>query len=98
MKRNFEYYIDMNGDYGDNIEFEYEISDEQNEMIEAAIEIGCTRLDEVDGLEDLCETITNALKENEEESLRENGLWTEDDEEEYETSDPFDIYELVILI
>jgi hypothetical protein len=98
MLRKFEYYIDMNGDYGDNIEFEYEISDEQNEMIEAAIEDGCTTLDEVDGLEDLCEAITKELQETEEESLRENEIWTEDEEEEYDTTDPFEVFDLYILL
>jgi hypothetical protein len=98
MLRKFEYYIDMGRDYGDNIEFEYEISDEQNEMIEAAIEDGCTTLDEVDGLEDLCEAITKELQETEEESLRENEIWTEDEEEEYDTTDPFEVFDLYILL
>jgi hypothetical protein len=88
----------MNGDYGDNIEFEYEISEEQHEMIEAAIEDGCTRLDEVKGLEELYKAITKELQEAEEESLRENEIWTEDEEEEYDTTDPFEVFDLYILL
>jgi hypothetical protein len=38
------------------------------------------------------------LQETEEESLRENEIWTEDEEEEYDTTDPFEVFDLYILL
>lgn len=95
---NFQYFLDMNGEYGDTVEFEYEISDEQNEAIEAAKEEGAEHLYEVDGLDDLLASITQEIEELERECLRDNEEWTEEMEEEYETDDPFEVFSVTVLL
>lgn len=94
----FEYFLDMNGEYGDTVEFEYEISDEQNEAIEAAKEEGADHLSEVEGLDDLLAAITKEIEELERECLLENEGWTEEMAEEYEADDPFEIFSVTVLL
>ena len=92
----FEYFLKASErDCGDNIEYEADVTDEQYRILAQAKENDVTHLDAIPALRDLCKKLT---KEIEEENMREYGDWTEEDEEEYETDNPFDIYTVVILL
>lgn len=95
----FEYFLKASErDCGDNIEYEADVTDEQYRILAQAKENDVTHLDAIPALRDLCKKLTKEIEEIEEENMREYGDWTEEDEEEYETDNPFDIYTVVILL
>lgn len=99
MVYTFEYFLKApERDCGDNIEYEADVTDEQYRILAQAKENDVTHLDAIPALRNLCKKLTKEIEEIEEENMREYGDWTEEDEEEYETDNPFDIYSVVILL
>lgn len=98
MTYTFRYFVNFGGDYGDEIEFDQEITEEQYEIIESAKEEDITRLSDIPKLSDLCEQLQAEMEEIEKECMVENGDWDDNLADEYETDNPFDIFNLIILI
>lgn len=94
-KYNFTYCAHFGGgDWGDEIDYESEVSDEEYKILKELSDEGEYSLEDVEELGDLLKRLVAEIESIERECFDANEMWTEDDKEAYGTDNPFDVFDV----